>query len=238
MIDVNTLFGPLPAAATDLSVDDLSVLMKKHQITACCTLSTIGMLLDYNTGNAATRAACSENGSLVPVATVNPRMYFGGDAQASHFTGDGFKIVRFFPEEQGWEIDSAPFHALLQAMSSNPLPIMVDIARPGIASRAAQATARHLAPLILSGVDEKTLSEAVAIMRSRANVYVETSRLVATGALKFLVECVGADRVLYGSGAPLRPMASAVGTLQHSGLTPEQQALVAGGNARALLEIK
>jgi hypothetical protein len=146
--------------------------------------------------------------------------------------------VRFFPEEQGWEIDSAPFLALLQAMSTNPLPIMVDIGRPGIASRASQATARHLAPLILSGIDEKTLSEAVAIMRARANVYVETSRLVATGALKYLVECVGADRILYGSGAPLRPMASAVGVLQHSGLSAEQQALVAGENARTLLEIK
>src|SRR5205085_2487047 len=79
IVDINTLFGPLPSAAADLSIDDLTTLMTEHEVAVCCTLSTIGFLLDHNSGNAATRAACSENSRLIPVATINPQAYFGGD---------------------------------------------------------------------------------------------------------------------------------------------------------------
>src|SRR5918911_145496 len=109
IVDVNTLFGPLPAAATDLSVEDLAALMRRHGVRACCTLSTVGLLLDHNSGNAATRAACSENPSLVPVATINPQSYFGGNGGQTRFREDGFKLARFFPGLQGWDAVYAPF---------------------------------------------------------------------------------------------------------------------------------
>ena len=46
IIDINTLFGPLPAAASDLTVDDLMGLMGRHSVKSCCTLSTIGDVLE------------------------------------------------------------------------------------------------------------------------------------------------------------------------------------------------
>src|SRR5215831_13621882 len=114
IIDINTLFGPMPAAASDLSVDELSGLMEKHSVRACCTLSTIGLLLDHQMGNAATRAACGENPRLLPAATVNPQTYFGEEGPFTRFAADGFKLVRFFPGAQGWEPDYAPFVALVK----------------------------------------------------------------------------------------------------------------------------
>ncbi len=77
IIDVNTLFGPLPVASTDLSVDALITLMKRHRVESACTLSTLGLLLDPTVGNSATRAACGEHAELIPTATLNPTSYFG-----------------------------------------------------------------------------------------------------------------------------------------------------------------
>lgn len=237
IIDVDTMFGPLPAAASDLSVDALEEMMRAHGVRACCTLSTIGVLLDPNAGNSATRAACQEHQSLLPVATVNPQSFFGVDGPFTRFGADGFKLVRFFPEEQGWEADYAPFIMLAKRLEVEGLPIMVNVDRPGAASRLVQAVVQHPAPLILAGVDETTLAEAIALMRAHARIYTVTSNLLAVGAIKQLVDSVGADRLLYGSAAPSRPMASALSVLRQAELSEGQRAQILGGNAKQLFNV-
>src|SRR5215468_11050422 len=109
IIDINTLFGPMPAAASDLSVEELAALMKRHSVSAGCTLSTVGLLLDHNSGNSATRAACAENRALIPVATINPLSFFGTEGPHLRFKQDGFRLVRFFPVAQCWDVEHAAF---------------------------------------------------------------------------------------------------------------------------------
>lgn len=235
IIDVNTLFGPMPSAASDLSVDELGALMQKHSIRACCTLSTVGILLDHNAGNAATRAACEENPSLLPVATFNPQTFFGPEETVERLRQDGFKMARFFPGLQGWKVDYAPFMALANILETRPMPLMVDITLPGMATRLVRAVGHLPGPLILAGIGEQTLAEAIALMRMNAHVYVETSELLATGAIAHVVESVGAERVLFGSGAPTRPVASGLAVLQHAGLTDSQRSHILVDNAHRLL---
>ena len=237
IIDVNTMFGPMPAGAADLSVDELVGLMGKHGVKAACTLSTIGLLMDHNAGNSATKAACGEASNLLPVATVNPQTFFGADGPFSRFKADGFKLVRLFPEAQGWDPGYAPMVVLAKRLEVEGLPLMVEVSRPGDATRLVQALVSHPASLILAGVDDKMVAEAIALMRSHARIFVETSRLIAVGAIRQIVESIGAERVLYGSGAPLQPMASVLGVLRHAGLTDEQRSQVLGGNARSLLGV-
>src|SRR2546421_4363973 len=113
IVDINTLFGPLPAASADLAVDALLDLMQTHQVSAACTLSTLGILLDPILGNAATRAACAEQTNLIPVATLNPAIFFGDATAVGRFVDEGFRLLRFFPSDQHWKIDFAPFHWVL-----------------------------------------------------------------------------------------------------------------------------
>lgn len=234
IIDVNTMFGPLPIASTDLPVDDLLELMRRHSVTAAFTMSTVGMLMDHNAGNAATRAACREAESLKPVATVNPLAYFGGEGPAMQFTEEGFKLVRFFPASQGWPIRFAPFRLLLQTLADRDIPVMVATPEPGMATDVADVAASCGCRVVLSEVSERGISEAIAILRAHPSFYVETSGLTAAGALKLVVAGVGAERVLYGSAAPARPIGSALAVVRHSGLSDADQEAILGGNARAL----
>lgn len=235
IIDINTLFGPAPAAASDLSVDDLSALMAKHSVGACCTLSTLGILLDPVAGNAATRAAAAENPRLVPVATYNPLLYFGQDGTAMHPRAEGFRMARFFPTLQGWPARFASFSAILRRLEPEGVPIMVDIGGPGCATQLLAALGPDHPPLVLAGVDESTFAEAIALLHTHDGLYIETSHLLMTGGVALAVERVGAERVLFGSGAPSRPMAAALSSVRLADISDEARALVLGGNARRLL---
>ncbi len=235
IIDVNTLFGPLPTASCDLSVDELCSMMDAHGVQSCCTLSTIGMLLDYSMGNGASRAACSENSRLLPVATLNPQSYFGGDGPWTRFGADGFKLVRFFPGPQGWNPEYAAFGAALDAMRDQKLPIMVDVPAAGVASGFARLLENYPAAVILAGVDVDTLAECVALLRTHAHFVIESSRLLASGAIKLVADSVGAARVLYGSGATARPMAASLRAVRYSGCSDADQAMILGQNARRVL---
>lgn len=234
-IDLNTMFGPLPASASDLLLDDLTGMMKAHGLRACCVMSTIGVLLDHMTGNTATRVASSENRALLPVATINPQVLVRPDTAVSALRGEGFRMVRFFPAIQGWEPDYLPFLEMAEACDAAKLPVMVRIERPGLATRMLRALPSTPVPLILEGITEHTVSEAACLARRYANVYVETSGLVSLGGIRHLVDAIGADRVLFGSGAPGRPMAAGLIIMCHSGLSDDQVAQVEGGNARRIL---
>ena len=234
-LDINTLFGPLPSASVDLSIEDLQSLMRKHGISACCTLSTIGVLLDHNTGNAATLAACREVSCLIPAATVNPIAYFGGEGPAMQFQEDGFKIAHFFPSWQGWPYAFAPFRTLLSTLAARDMPVIVHLDGPGSATQLLDSVGDIACRLVLADVDDRQVSEAVALMRRHPGLLVETSGLSATGAVKLLVAAVGAERVLFGSGAPAKPLGSALASIRHSGLSDADMERIMGQNARSLL---
>src|SRR5579884_748939 len=235
IVDINTLFGPLPVASTDLNVDALVALMQKHQIAAACTLSTLGLLLDPALGNAATRAACAQYAGLMPVATLNPAYFFGDTAAQQQLQKDDFCLIRFFPHAQGWPVKFAAFRALLRAVEPLGLPVMVGIETPGEITALTRVLETYPAPVILSGVNTSTLAEAISALRERERWHVEISRLLAPGAIRLVADTVGADRLLFGTGAPSQPIASVLATLQHSGLSEEARRQILAANARRIL---
>jgi len=235
IIDINTRFGPIPTAPSDWLLDELVAMMQAHHVAAACTLSTVGMLLDATAGNAATRAACLENRRLLPVATLNPLHYFREESPIPRLVADGFRMVRFFPALQGWSGHFAPFLAACEELASTPLPIMIETPAPGVASPIVRELADYPAAVILSQVHQEGLTEAVALMQRYPNVYIETSDMVSMGAIGIVSRHVGADRVVFGSGAPSRPIAGVLSALQHAGLDPADLQKVLSGNARRIL---
>jgi hypothetical protein len=236
IVDINTLFGPLPVASTDLNVDALVALMQQHQVAAACTLSTLGLLLDPALGNAATRAACAQYAGLMPVATLNPVSFFGEAAAQEQLQKDDFCLLRFFPHAQGWPVEFAPFHALLRAIAPLSLPVMVGIETPGEITALTRDLEAYPAPVILSGINTSTLAEAIFVLRERDRWHIEISRLLAPGAIRLVADSVGTDRLLFGTGAPSRPIAGVLATLEHAGLSEEARRQVLAANTRRILQ--
>ncbi len=237
IIDVNTLFGPLPQASNDLTVESLLALMQHNGVGRACTLSTLGLLLDPAVGNAVTKATCGENTSLLPVATFNPTMYFGDAALLAAASSDGFRLVRFFPAQQGWPLDFAPFRALIAALRPANLPIMVGVAQSGDITALARILTDYPAPVILADVHAGLLAEAIAALRENPTWHLELSRLLAPGAIQAVATAVGASRLLFGSNAPSHPIASALDTLHFAGVSDADRQQILAANALRVLKL-
>ena len=237
ILDINTLFGPLPVASVDLPVDNLLELMNRRRVGSACTLSTLGVLLDPAVGNSATRAACSEHSQLIPAATLNPTLFLGDVLPLQRLKTDGFKLVRFFPAIQGWQIRFAPFHSLIQNLATTNLPVMIDIEGLGMITDLMAALKGVSSPVILSGVDSHVLAEVVTALRTFPNWHIEISRMLAPGCVQAVVDAVGSERVLFGTGAPSQPIASVLYALQYAGLGDADRKNVLGMNARKILSV-
>lgn len=237
IVDINTLFGPLPQSSNDLTVESLLELMQHNGVGRACSLSTLGLLLDPTVGNAVTRGTCADNSALLPVATLNPARYFGDRTPLLRLREDGFAMVRFFPSEQGWPIDFAPFRALVTDLRETRLPLMVDIDRHGDITALGRVLGDSAAPVVLAGVTIGTLAEAVTLLRQNASWHLETSGLLAPGAIQMAVHTVGAERLLFGTNAPAHPVASALDTLNVAALSDQQRGQILGANARRILSL-
>ncbi len=237
IVDINTLFGPQPSASADLPVEVLLALMEKHHISAACTLSTLGLLLDPTVGNSATRGACGERPDLIPVATLDPTLYMGDRASVQKLKAEGFVMIRFFPSRQGWPIDIRPFESLMKVIGEIGLPVMIDIEAQGEITHLANILRVHPGPVIIAGVDLGTLAEALCLLGEFPRLHLEISRLLAPGCLQLVIRSIGADRVLFGSGAPAQPMAGALYTLRYAGLSETAFQQILGSNARRILPL-
>jgi len=236
IVDANTMFGIHPTHRLDMSVECLVREMDRYRITAALTLSTVGIFHSHMKGNSITLEAAKANNRLVPVATVNPGVYFGSAADIQAIRAQGFKIFKFYPAEQGWAIDSAAFGEVLTQTASSKAPVMVNASRPGEPTAVGRMASGYPAPVILCSVALDILSEALAVMAKLPNVLLETHELHAPGALKLVADRGGADRIVFGSGAPRRSIASSLHYILGSELSDEEKERILGGNIRRILE--
>ena len=68
------------------------------------------------------------------------------------------------------------------------------------------------------------------------NLHLETSRYSLFRGLETFCLCVGASRLLYGSGLPHVAPGVSMTSLTHANISGEEKALIAAGNLERLLE--
>lgn len=235
VIDCNTVFGPWPIVRADMSVERLVKALTNHGVSKGLAICTVGVLHNYNDGNAETLRVCSEQPTLVPVATVDPRGYFGPAGSIAKLAQQGFKMVRFFPLIQGWQPDHAVFSDILDELDSVNLPAMIQAREIGCPSALARSLGSRKVPFILESITFENMAEAVSVMRKYENVLVDTRALRVPGALRFLVDQIGSDRVVFGSGCLRSSLASALGYVMESDIPDESKAKILAGNIKQLV---
>ena len=235
IIDINTVFGPWPHMRADMSIDRLLAALEHHNAKQAFALSTVGVLHSHNDGNAETLKACQEHEKLVPVATVDPRGYFGPKGALEKTASQGFKMFRFFPVVQEWPVDHAAFHDILDELEPVGVPLMIQAGVTGISSALARVIGDRKNPVLLDGISYENMAEAVAVMRKHENFMIETRELRVPGALRFLVDQAGADRVVFGSGCLRSSLAAALDYIVEAEISDDNKESILGGNVKRLL---
>jgi predicted TIM-barrel fold metal-dependent hydrolase len=158
------------------------------------------------------------------------RKFVGYREEIRRLGDAGVRLWRLFPEHQGWSFDLASFRRVLSALDDVGAVLFVS----GQPSVVARATAGCAIPIIL-GLHFYQAGDLLAALEEGVDFYVSTRLFHGPGALEILVQTMGHQRILYGSGAPLSSPGGVLKRTTMAELTDEQRSAILGGNLRRLL---
>lgn len=240
--DASTCFGRAAGRAAELGLPALLGELRRHRIARAWAYSRRGVANFAPAGNDETLAAARAHPELVPVATIDPRRYHDQRAEIARCLQAGVRVFRVFPAEQRWRYDSVPFVTLVEQLADLapraglPGAVLVCSADGwGAASAIGRLTAGASLAVVLADLHYTNLAEGIAALQRWPHLFALTSRLGSTGAIETLVREVGAQRLLFGSEAPERPLACALDAVRFAEIADAEKAAVLAGNAERLV---
>jgi predicted TIM-barrel fold metal-dependent hydrolase len=240
VIDVNVLVGASPQLVPDQAYDLAAATqeLRRHGVSAALVASRSGAAYRQETGNDLTLDAAGNSGGvrLHPVATLNPVQYLDWPAELERVLAAGATALRFFPDVQGWSIRSEAFQAICRAVRGR-CPLLLPVTRFGDASEIGAVTAHLEVAVVLLGAHYTQLGDCLAAVKRWPHLLLETSRLGQFRGVETVVRGVGAGRLLFGSGAPLRPIQAPLNAVLYADITAEDRAAILAANASRVFGI-
>jgi predicted TIM-barrel fold metal-dependent hydrolase len=237
VIDVSVLVGASPRLqpADAYGINAAQRELTGHGISTALLATRTGAAYRAEVGNdLALSAAGSHAGvRVLPLVTLNPRQYLDWPAELDRTVAAGVAGIRFFPDEQGWTVDSEAFQAMAHRVRGR-LPLLVPVSQFGDASRIGRATEEMDGPVILVGGHYSQLGDCLAALKRWSHLYLETSRLGQFRGIETVVNEVGAERLLFGSGTPARPIQAALNAVLAAHISDHEKRAILANNASRL----
>lgn len=231
IIDVDTIVGFWPRRRCDISVRRLQSVLSRHGVDQAWACSARGVWYDDEEGNRETAEVAARHSNLVPVATIDPRKWADPAPEVGRCLAAGFRAFRLFPDYQGWAADSPAFLMTLQRLDEAAAVILLGGTITPFLSRLKGLRS----PVILTGAHVYQLADALACAADLPNVLLSTRLLIGPGSIEAAVACLGHERLVFGSHAPLAYQAAALRTLEAAELTVEQREAISWSNAQRLI---
>jgi predicted TIM-barrel fold metal-dependent hydrolase len=171
---------------------------------------------------------------LLPVATLNPMQYLDWPSELERALRSGAKALRVYPDQQGWPVESEAFRAIVRRARN--VPLLVPVRSFGDASRIARATEGH-EQVVLVGAHYSQLGDCLAALERWPQLYLETSRLAHFRAIETITRSVGAERLLFGSGAPAQPVQAALNVVLTAHISDAEKRAILSANATRLFDL-
>jgi len=145
--------------------------------------------------------------------------------------------LRIFPRSHRFLANEVSMGELFAEMVAQRIPLFVSLKR-GMDWQDVYALLAEYPDLVCAICDHGCwgMDRMFRPLLSRyPNVYVDTSQYLLDGGFEALVADYGPDRILFGSGFPESYFGTMMLTLQHSGISTEAKAAIAGGNLQRIL---
>jgi len=195
---------------------------------------------DVPGGNEKLYAACDGRRELVPCPVVLPgrgRDVAGEAEQVDAAIRHGAGAVWIRPAQDYWSLEDWASGALFEAAEARRMPVLC-LERMVGQDQAARLARRHPAmPVVLAETNYRAQRTLLPLLETFANIYVSIGNNYAVhGGVEQLVEAVGAERILFGSGFPEVEIASAITMLLYSDVPEDRKRLMGSGNMERLME--
>lgn len=247
-IDVNAHFGHWQYwDLHDKTPEELIALMDRNGIDRAACMSLRGMQLDWRQGNDETLAAAARHPQrLIPVAAISPFLE-GDGAELRRLVDAGMCGVRLYPSFHNYPLDSEFVRDICTTAAGCGVPVMIPT-RPMMNWRfktlgldaIGRVVEQHPGTVFLiSGPNYLVEYQAlVKLMQRCPNTAYEISCVQGFDAVGRLITEVGAERLLFGTGAVLHYPACNVAKLNGAQIAPDQRRMIEHENAVRLFGLK
>jgi len=238
VLDCNCLFGPWPRGPLDAAFGTITDLLSRAGIGGAVVGSLRTALGNVDEGNLEALRACASRPALLPAAGLLLRQELDVEAQVAWCAEQGFRLLRLFPDYEGWPMDFLPFESALRHSAGCGLPVLLTVRQPGELTVLGRLVNKTSASVIAAGVNishTPLVSEAIAVARDCPGLHIETSRLEGADTMDIVAECVGPDRLVFGTGLPFQYPSSALALVACSHMTESERQLILRDNLLRLI---
>jgi uncharacterized protein len=241
--DANAYLGKWPYWNMEVNTgDQLAKHLNRNGVQSALVSSLRSAFADVEDGNLELLKACKRHpDTLFGLATLTPFSKKTGVGIQSLSSGT-FKGIRLCPQHHGYPLANSS--RVIEMAEDLRVPVVLhcrlimtwNLPSLSMAEVLAFVQAHRGVPFVLSGVNYEAM--AILSMRKKPeNLYVETSCLQMWDAARLLLEELGPDRVLLGTGTPVQYAQSGTRNVLDSKLSHKQKQMVASSNARKLFRL-
>lgn len=160
-------------------------------------------------------------GRFVPLAVLNPR-YPGWDDDLEECVDSGFKGIRLYPQYHNYLLSDDDCTKLSTRATELNLSVSIPVRLRDGRGRNWMDSARDVATLEVERLAAKLPNLKIVLLESSdvvdtalveyGNIFFETSRMTSIigGGIEDLIQSVGASRLVFGSGMPLKYISPAL----------------------------
>ena len=252
LIDTNVTLGRWPFRRVPL--DDtpaLAAKLRQHGVTQAWAGTFDGVFhKDLDAANARLAAECRKHGRgmLLPFGSVNPMLPDWEDDLQRCAGRHKMPGIRLHPNYHGYTLDDPVFAKLLSLATEHNLVVQIVADMEDERTQPPLARVPHTdCPPLTTALQSlpgarvvllnwfRSVKTALVKQLGTAGVCFDIATLEGVGGVANLLDQIPADRVLFGSHAPLFYFESAVLKLKESALPAERERAVCSGNAERLL---
>ncbi|MDX6259223.1 MAG: uncharacterized protein QOH84_911 [Kribbellaceae bacterium] len=223
----------------DDDLDHVLADMDEHGVASTVLIPTDREIaVDNRAGNDAILAAAAAHPDrLLPMATVNPWFGERAVAELGRAVGNGAVGLKLHPALQGFVLCHPMAHPVVAECQVLGVPVYVHTGTPPYAQPLQLVELARTFPEVTfvmgHGGSTDLKADAQVAAEMAPNIVVETSWTLPA-RLRQLVEVYGADRVMFGSDAPLSHLGLELANHRAAELAAPDAAAVLGGTARRL----
>ena len=222
--------------------------MERCGIHGALVYSNLARELQPSLGNEEVIRVCQANPRLIPAWVVLPDQC--GDAPDTaklirQMLDNKVKAVKIFPRLHHFSLDDRTVGPLFRALAEAEIPLMIDngeantdfvqISWDEVASICERYPNLNL---ILHSVRWEATRYLLPLLKAFPNLFVEFSNYQANRIIEFLVQQVGADRLLFGTQMMLKSPGAAKAFIDYADISEQDRRKIAGENLIRLLKLE
>lgn len=145
------------------------------------------------------------------------------------------RAVCLYPASNGYPLTAWQCGALLGPLAERGYVLLVELAETNLEALHEICSAYPRLKVVLLNTGYRVLRPLYALLEAHPNLYVDTSLLSNFMVLEEIAARFGAQRLLFGTGAPRYEGAGSIAALRYAALSEAERRAIAAGNLERLL---